>query len=233
MSAVDSTPNPHWKMTCFPSKGPIIPVAIMYTDDNGKREAWCESIKEELKLSHLSTKFSCGYPTVCMDKSELSRIYEVVQAFLNRGEHLRMNDNTQVTFKLKETPTAQLHETKFLTNLMEAQDTLGKLYPREPCDMRNPVHRSEFWTIPEGKRFAAGFRVRWNLKDETDIEGGYWPGEYWLDVAPKARAEPPLKEESKESAPVGSPENKKRKSETDLTSLKDAKKTKDSSASVN
>ena len=131
-------------------------------------------VRAELKLQYLQHGYCGSACELYLHKNDLPRIYEIIQAFTSRGYKIEMLDGTKVIFPAFTQLTYELQQTLLLKKLQD--------FPQDKLQFIHTVcwHRSSFWTIEEGQKFAAEYRQKHRLKDEFNLDE-HTEGEYFMD----------------------------------------------------
>src|SRR5258708_7383781 len=113
--------HPHFKGLWYPldKKDNTVDFAILYTEvyENGfhysppvtqmrfvrgmnpdENTDLCASVAESLSLKHLDWSYFGGRCLLNIHQDDLTKVYSVIDAFLERGYRIYCNDSTQVTF---------------------------------------------------------------------------------------------------------------------------------------
>lgn len=170
--------NPRWPSVSFPLDDNNVTFAILYAEKYSdpvtrtmntytgtmkphEIEAMCKSVSEECKLiTPIDWGYSCGRCLLWCQKEDLNSLYEIIGAFLSRGQRLYLQDGTQVTLSPEdhEGDLVVTQQRKLVASIRE----LIKLNILSTSLCSVPVHKDDFWTIPEGKELAKELREKHN-----------------------------------------------------------------------
>jgi len=120
----------------------------------------CRKVKEELKLVELDWGYVGGRCLVWCSIEDKNRVYDIVNAFLDKGCRIYMNDKSEVTFCPGEHACAESQQRKIIKSLQrfliyqEDEPVLRQLLKSKGL----PLSQDSFWTIPEGPEFASKLR---------------------------------------------------------------------------
>jgi hypothetical protein len=172
MTENEDVENPAFPGTSFPSTWESARHAeVMLLTDETKKTSSSESetiveelerIRKEAKLEYLTTGVNYTFqPCVKMSVEELPKVYQVVNAFLDKGYRVQMNDGTQVVFETKMAGKACLElQQQILLQQLE------RIYKELPATAGPPYHKASFWCTRAGKEFAVKFAAFHQLRGQ-------------------------------------------------------------------
>jgi len=171
--------NPLFNKLSFPlsKQGRLIDFCLLYTEiykaggqyghDDYIRDmepeeinALCQKVKEELKLVELDWGYVGGRCLVWCSIEDKNRVYDIVNAFLEKGCRIYMNDKSEVTFCPGEHACAESQQRKIIQSFQRLLR-----YEEDRPVLRHvllstqlPLSQDSFWTIDEGPEFASKLR---------------------------------------------------------------------------